>query len=210
MTSVMKRKTVIRNTATEISKQEDLLDNELKAWIQSKKTMKMSELKAESKYLLMKYSSSLAPYERDAIMASMSVDIPSEYGVIFKGSYVSDNLDQAISDAINGVISSKSMRDAGTGAHAVLARRISSSISTILTAMANNTIDKTVSYYEKGGTRDVYHNGETTSHDIKSTSGGHWERVVDPGACEWCKDPERNAFERHSGCRCGRVKIGGK
>lgn len=210
MTSVMSREMKIRKLAVATTNQQRVVDAELKTWMQSRKTIKLSELKAQAKYILMQNSGKLGSYESDAIMASTSVDIPDGYGVVFRGSYVQNSLDDDISNAIQGVISSQSMVEAGTGAHAVLARRISGKIATILATMVNDTVSSTTSYYEKGGQREFYHDNQKILKDVSPKDGSHWKRVVNPGACEWCSDPARNAFERHSGCKCGHIKVGGK
>ena len=124
MESVMSREMKIRKLAVATTNQQLVVDAELKTWMKLRKSMKLSELKAQAKYILMQNSGKLGSYESDAIMASTSVDIPDGYGVIFRGSYVQNSLDDDISNAIQGVISSQSMIDAGTGAHAVLARRL--------------------------------------------------------------------------------------
>lgn len=210
MASIISREMKIHNLAVATSKKQEIVYIELKNWMQSRKNIKLSDLKAQSKYILIKHAGELGSYESDAIIASTSVDIPDGCGVIFRGSYVQDSLADDISDAINGVIYSKSMINAGTGAHAVLARRISDKISTILSTIVNDTVSSTTSYYEKGGNREFYRDNQKISMYVSPKDGGHWKRVVNPGACDWCSDPSRNPFERHAGCKCGHIKVGGK
>jgi len=207
MVSVMSREMKIRLLAVATSNKQKTVDAELKTWMQSQKSIKLSELKAQAKYILMQNSAKLGSYESMAIIASTLLEIPDGDGVVFRGSYVQNKLDNDITNAIQEVISSPSMADAGTGAHAVLARRISGKIATILATIVNDTVFSTVSYYEKGGQREFYHDKQKVLKDI-STKEGHWKRVVNPGACEWCSDPSRNAFERHTGCKCGHIKVG--
>lgn len=203
--SLMKREQVIRKLAVASDREQKVFETEMTSWMKSRKSMKMSELKAQAKYLLLQHSGNLGSYEADAILATTGID--TEFGIVFRGSYVQDRLDGDMDDAINGVISSESMRQAGNGARAVLARRVSGTLSTLLTQMVNNTVDRTSSYYLKGGEREFYIEGEKVVKTLNVKSSSKWKRVVNPGACEWCADQSRNAFERHNGCKCGRVKV---
>lgn len=77
-------------------------------------------------------------------------------------------------------------------------------------------VESTKQYYANPSGLKVYRTVRSGDEDLyykDSPREGYervWERVLEPGACEWCRSvyqtsPYNWGFPRHKGCRCSRI-----
>lgn len=178
---------------SKMTKSQSSVQQSLYRWLKSHPDAD-GDLKASAmRATLLHFSQELAPDISRAAEATIADVIPKSHGVILHETFVTKkHLDTRIG-LLSGITSPE---------------ELSVAASTILVDMVQNTLEMTQRYYTHGsGEKDFYSRnaGDTVSRKPKGAGRRKvWKRVLDPGACEWCRS-QKSAFVRHRGCKCGRV-----
>lgn len=154
------------------------------------------------KSILLGYSAIMGNPMLTVILATLDSILPSNAtSITFQRS---DNEMKAIGDSVARALESGRPSEVKEIMRSALIEHIQDQVENTKQHYVNPTGNKAYRT-KKSGEEDLYYKDSPREGYERV-----WERVLEPGACEWCRSvyqtsPYNWGFPRHNGCRCSRI-----